>query len=624
MTATQPKHDLETLLGYLKQTRAFDFTAYKRSTLARRVQKRMQTLSIDDYGDYIDYLEVHPDEFALLFNTILINVTSFFRDAATWDSLKVDIIPRIVAAKREGDPIRIWSAGCASGEEPDSLAMLLADALGVDRFKEQVKIYATDVDEEALAQGRHASYTDHQLVGLPPSALARYFERSNGRHVFNKELRRSVIFGRHDLIQDAPISRVCLLVCRNTLMYFNAETQSKILDRFHFALEPGGFLFLGKAEMLLARSPVFSPVNLKGRVFEKLPKGARRDPALLERIIDAEDNGQHSMSQQLRLEMLAVESDPVAQLVVDLDRTVVLVNQRARSMFGLAASDVGRQLQDLEISYRPVELRSVIEQACAERRQIGVKETEWTSPSGETVFLEFAVLPLVETTGELIGAKVLFRDVTRFRRLQEELRGSHQELETAYEELQSTNEELETTNEELQSTVEELETTNEELQSTNEELETMNEELQSTNEELSTANDQLRQRGDELTHLNTFLDSILGSLQHAVIVVDKELRVQGWNRRAEELWGLSGEEVKGQHFLNLDIGLPVERLRQPIRAVLNGEHDGQVLHVDGVNRRGKGINVAVAFSPLGPDKDLRGVILLMNAQTDDVQMRQES
>jgi two-component system, chemotaxis family, CheB/CheR fusion protein len=614
---TAPQRDLEALLGYLKQTRAFDFTAYKRSTLGRRVQKRMQTLHIDDYGDYVDYLEVHPDEFSVLFNTILINVTSFFRDPATWDWLNAQVIPRMVAAKSDGEPIRIWSAGCASGEEPYSLAILLADALGVERFKEQVKIYATDLDDEALAQGRHASYTDHQLAGVPPSILARYFERSNGRQTFNKDLRRSVIFGRHDLIQDAPISRVSLLVCRNTLMYFNAEAQSRILDRFHFALESGGFLFLGKAEMLLARSTAFCPVDLKGRVFEKLPKGTRRDRLSLVRFIEADDLRQQPMSQQLNVEMLAIEADPVAQLVVDLDRTVVVANQRARSMFGLANSDVGRLLQDLEISYRPVELRSLIEQACAERRQTGAKEIEWTTPGGETMYIELSVLPLIETTGELLGAKVLFRDVTRIRRLQEELRGSHQELETAYEELQSTNEELETTNEELQSTVEELETTNEELQSTNEELETMNEELQSTNEELSTANDQLRQRGDELTHLNDFLDSILGSLQHAVIVIDKELRVQGWNRRAEDLWGLRGDEVKGQHFLNLDIGLPVDQLRQPVRAVLSGEHDGNSTTVSGVNRRGKSITVLVTLSPLGQEGDAKGVILLMNAQSEE-------
>jgi two-component system, chemotaxis family, CheB/CheR fusion protein len=607
--------DLEPLLAYLKRSRGFDLTAYKRSTLARRVQKRLQTVGIDSYGDYVDYLEVRPEEFALLFNTILINVTSFFRDAQTWECLRDEVVPRIVASKGDGEQLRVWSAGCASGEEPYSLAILFADALGIDRFRSQVKIYATDVDEEALAQGRHASYADHQLAGIPPVAQERYFEKSNGRHVFNKDLRRSVIFGRHDLIQDAPISRVSLIVCRNTLMYFNAEVQAKILDRFHFALEHGGFLFLGKAEMMLARTSVFSPVDLKGRLFEKTAKAARRERLTVDRIIESEE-GTQPMSQQMRLELMALEFDPVAQLVVDLHRTVVLANQRARSLFGLTLGDVGRLLQDLDISYRPVELRSLIEQACAERRLTGARKVEWTTPGGEAVVLELTVLPLVETTtGELIGAKVLFRHVTRFRRLQEEVRGSHQELETAYEEMQSTNEELETTNEELQSTVEELETTNEELQSTNEELETMNEELQSTNEELSTANDQLRQRGDELRHLNSFLDSILGSLQQAVVVVDKELRVLGWNRKAEELWGMRGEEARGQHFLNLDIGLPVEQLRQPIRGILNGEL-GPPLTLGGVNRRGKPISVTVSFSPLGLTGEVRGAILLMDANDD--------
>jgi two-component system CheB/CheR fusion protein len=328
------------------------------------------------------------------------------------------------------------------------------------------------------------------------------------------------------------------------------------------------------------------------------------------------------MTPQLRLEVLALESDPVAQLVVDLDRVVVMANMRARSTFGLATSDVGRLLQDLEISYRPVELRSLIEQACAERRQTGSREIDWTTPGGENIVLDLSVIPLTDTTGEVVGAKVVFRDITRFRRLQDELRGSHQELETAYEELQSTNEELETTNEELQSTVEELETTNEELQSTNEELETMNEELQSTNEELSTANDQLRQRSDELNHLNTFLESILTSLHQAVVVVDKELLVKGWNKKAEDLWGLRADEVQGQHFLNLDIGIQVDRLRAPIRSVLSGERELQTMQIDGINRRGRPVELTVGCTPLGSDGDVRGVIVMMEP-SDGVGKRQE-
>jgi two-component system CheB/CheR fusion protein len=207
---------------------------------------------------------------------------------------------------------------------------------------------------------------------------------------------------------------------------------------------------------------------------------------------------------------------------------------------------------------------------------------------------------------------ITFTDTSQYQRLQDDLERSTHELETAYEELQSTNEELETTNEELQSTVEELETTNEELQSTNEELETMNEELQSTNEELQTINDELRQRTEDLNQANAFLQSILTSMRAAVVVLDRNLSTLIWNYRAEDLWGLRSDEVLGQSFLNLDIGLPVEALRGPMRACLAGERDHQEVVLDATNRRGKTIQCRVACTPLtNPDGERQGVILLM-------------
>jgi two-component system CheB/CheR fusion protein len=237
----------------------------------------------------------------------------------------------------------------------------------------------------------------------------------------------------------------------------------------------------------------------------------------------------------------------------------------------------------------------------------------WAGPGGQVIFLDLLVVPLLDIGGNPVGASVFFSDVTRQRRLQEEVHRASQELETALEELQSTNEELETTNEELQSTVEELETTNAELLSTNEELETMNEELQSTNEELQTINDEARERGDELGELNTFLESILSSLRSAVAVVDRDLHVRKWSRRAEDLWGLRADEVLKKNFLNLDIGLPVDRLRAPIRACLARESEFLDLTLDATNRRGRPIQVRVACTPLamGPSDPARGVIILM-------------
>ena len=606
----KPAEGFEELLEYLKRSRGFDFTAYKRSSLERRVQKRMQDAAIDNYADYGDYLEAHPQEFTQLFNTILINVTSFFRDVQVWDYLRSDVIPRMLELRDGQSSIRVWSAGCSSGEEAYSLSMLLADALGPEQFHERVKVYATDVDEEALSQGRLASYSEHDVSAVPEPLVNRYFERSNGRYVFNRELRRSVIFGRHDLILDPPISRVSLLVCRNTLMYFNAEVQQRILERFHFGLHDGGFLLLGKAEMLLTRSSAFAAVDLKRRIFSKLFRTYSRNGVAMAAPRGKEER--EGVSSAERLRELALQTDPTAQIVVDQTRTIVAVNERARLTFGLAAADIGRPLQDLEISYRPAELRSLIEQAFGGRHVITAKDVEWLTPAAERIYFDVLVIPLIDQSQQLLGAKILFRDVSGYRRLEDDLKSSHQALETANEELQSTNEELETTNEELQSTVEELETTNEELQSTNEELETMNEELQSTNEELQTANEQLRQSGDELNRANAFFENVLGSFHGGLAVVDAELRVQAWNSKAEDLWGLRSGEVQGKHLMNLDIGLPVELLRAPLRQCLSGESSFERLTIPATNRRGRPIDVEVSCTPFAlGDNPTWGAILTM-------------
>ena len=612
MSLPEEGEGFDALLDYLKRTRGFDFTGYKRASLARRIQKRMQAVPVDRYGEYIDYLEVHPEEFATLFTTILINVTAFFRDPPAWEFLAREVMPQILKAQNASGPVRVWSAGCASGEEAYSLAMLLAEAVGVDAFRERVKIYGTDVDAEALNQARQAVYNGRDVAGVPAPLLEKYFERYGERYVFHKDLRRSVIFGRHDLIQDAPISRLDLLVCRNTLMYFNAETQARVLDRFLFALNDRGYLFLGKAEMLLSHCAAFTPQDLKCRVFVKTPRDAPGD-----RVWGGGGDAAPAPppgTNPLRLRAAAFDAAPVPQVVIDGGGRLALANEPARKLLVLSPKDLGRPVQDLELSYRPVELRSCIEQATAKRKPVVLREVPWRETDGQPSFVDVEVAPLTDGAG-VIGVSVTFADVTRHRRLQEDLQRANREVESAYEQLQSTNEELETTNEELQSTVEELETTNEELQSTNEELETMNEELQSANEELQTINEELRQRSDELNQANGLLESILTGLHDGVVVLDGDLLVVAWNRQSEELWGLRADEARGQNVLNLDIGLPVEPLRQAIRASLAGETTYQEVRVDAVNRRGRRIQCKVSCTPLmnrGPGT--RGVILLMEDQ----------
>jgi two-component system CheB/CheR fusion protein len=603
-----PSAGIEQVLRYLREARLFDFTGYKRGTLSRRIDRRIQQVAVETYTDYIDYLEVHPEEFEQLFNTILINVSSFFRDPEAWDVIREVVVPDI-ASRRPSGPIRIWSAGCATGQEAYTVVMVLAEALGAEAVKERVKVYATDLDRDALDRARQADYSAKDIETVPPELLEKYFRSAGGSYSFSNDLRRSVIFGRHDLLQDAPISRTDLLICRNTLMYFNADVQSQLIHRLHFSVADHGFLFLGKVEML-SQGELFQTVDAKHRIFRKVNNSSLRSRLLAmagrsavlapigdERIVD-----------------LAFELRTNPEILLDSNGVVLAVNTRARELFGVGLDAVGRPFQDLEVSYRPVELRSRIDQVRAEGRVVELDEVSRWTPSGDLTFLDIKLVPLIIDNQQL-GMLITFVDVTRHRQLQQELEHTHRELEVAYEELQSANEELETTNEELQSTIEELETTNEELQSTNEELETMNEELSSTNEELQAINDELRDRTAEVNQVNAYIESVLATLEASVIVIDRSLQVRVWNGLSFEMWGLRADEVEGRNILTLDLGFPVDVLGAPIRACLQGEDPGEPIRVDAVSRRGQRLQCTVWVAPLrGSERAIEGAIILISEE----------
>ncbi len=608
MNAPRADISLDALLEFVKETRGFDFTGYKRSTIQRRVAKRMAAAGAQRYDDYVDYLELHGEEFAELFNTLLINTTGFFRDPQIWDYLGDEVLPQLLAKRIPDSPLRLWCAGCASGEEPFSVAMVLARVMGDSVFRERVKIYATDIDDEALDQARRGAYLPRQVEDVPPEALERFFERTEQSYVFRKDLRRSVIFGRNDLVQDAPISRIDLLVCRNTLMYFNAEIQSRILRRFHFALDDDGYLLLGRSEMLITHADLFAPVELKRRVFRKMIKPTLRDRV---RVMTADGFRGHPPTEADNLREAAFDIVGAAQVVLDDNRVMIMANDSARRMFGLGLNDFGRPIQDLDLSYRPLELRSHLDSLDRDVRPSEIRAVHWRAGDLERIF-DVRLTPLA-SDGAAMGTSIAYIDVTEAHKLQDQLTGSKRELEQAYEELQSTVEELETTNEELQSANEELETTNEELQSTNEELETMNEELQSTNEELETMNEELRHRSQGLNDVNSFLETILTTIGLAVAVLDRNQRVQIWNGKARELWGLPSDEAEDEHLMALDIGLPVEKLRQQVRDTLTGKSQREEVVLEATNRRGKTFTCRVTFLPLGSggDGNASGVIMTM-------------
>jgi chemotaxis methyl-accepting protein methylase len=263
--------ELEDFLIFLKQVQQVDLTGYKRPTLLRRLRIRMQQVKVNHYQEYLDYLKQKPDEVTHLLNAVFINYTFFFRDRPVWDYLANEVIPQIIRNKAPNEPIRIWSAGCASGEETYSIAILLIEALGIEQFQQRVRIYGTDVDSDALQQAQRGCYSHRAIATVPPDFLDRYFEYTPNGYRWRHELCGSITFHHHNLIQSPPLRNIDLLICRNTLMYLMSETQIRALTRFHFSLQPHGFLVLGQAEDLVTylQRSFFAVMDSKARIFTK-------------------------------------------------------------------------------------------------------------------------------------------------------------------------------------------------------------------------------------------------------------------------------------------------------------------------------------------------------------------
>ncbi len=268
-TLDEASLEFETLLDYLKHSRECDLTHYKRSTLMRRFRHRMQRINIDTYENYLQYLQCHSEEHLALLSDVLINFTGFFRDHNAWIYLATEVIPKIIDHKPSDEPIRVWSAGCATGAEIYSLLILLAEVLGVEFCQQRLQCYATDADRDTLHQAQSATYNDLEIIGIPPDLVKKYFRQTTKGLAFSPKLRRIVTVKQHDLMKDAPLPAIDLLICRNVLMYFKPEAQNFILTRFHSVLNNTGFLFLGQAELAVHRTLHFTPVNLRQRIYAK-------------------------------------------------------------------------------------------------------------------------------------------------------------------------------------------------------------------------------------------------------------------------------------------------------------------------------------------------------------------
>ncbi|NHC33321.1 CheR family methyltransferase [Scytonema millei] len=462
MKPPQLDRDFEALLDYLKHNQGCDLTGYKRPTLMRRFSCRMQQLHIDRYQDYLQYLQSHSQEWIELLDSILINVTSFFRDREAWDYLASEIVPKIIASKQPDEPIRVWSAGCASGQEVYSLLILFAEALGIESCLQRVQLYATDVDKVALQQARQAVYLANEVKGLAPDLLEKYFEPTEQGYAFDRRLRRKVICGRHNLAEDAPMSKIDLLACRNTLMYFNSDIQASVLVRFHFALKNNGFLFLGKHETLTAQRPIFTLVNIKHRIYAKGLHLELGDCLSINPKSRPKETSDSSVS-QLCFWRAAFETSPFAQLSVDLNNRLVAANEQANFLFRLTLDDANLPFSELAPG-KLVSSHITIGKFYCDRHPVNLKNMKQTTSEG-TKYLDIFIVPVFSTNNNnLLGVNLTFIDVSDRQQLVEKLEYKSLELARVLETCQETKTALDTTRIELDETQKELEALHQEIQ----------------------------------------------------------------------------------------------------------------------------------------------------------------
>lgn len=589
------------LLEELAKVRGLDFRGYKPESLQRRLRKRMAQVNIDSYSDYIRYFGENPSEINNVLEVVLINVTEFFRDPEAWDALRQEALPSMLERLKPGDSFRAWCAGCASGEEVFSLAILLAEHFGPRLSEYDVKIYATDHDEDALNVARRGEYTIEHLRRLRPDWRTKYFDGTGRLLRVQRELRRLAIFGRSNLVTGAPISHVSLLICRNVLIYFDVDLQRQVLEKFRYALEEGGVLFLGRSESQLCQSATFQPVSSKWRIFRcgKAPGlQATREKAAIREDREVESV---RLTQRYLLETLRS-----GVIVLDNNNVVTSINEAALSIWGMGGLRVvGSPLAHGPLAERCPKLADYVEQSAATTEPLRFQYK--INLEAEERALELIFRPMLSTDGSRTGTLMFTEDMSP----QEKLRSTNEELETAAEELHSANEELETTNEELQSTNEELETTNEELQSTNEELETTNEELHSLNEELETTNDELEQRTHLLEEVTTRYADTLALMPSPLALVNDAAEIQLWNTAAETLFDLNAKGLTGLKLKQLPVA-------SSLRAALLRQHEkvlksGQASTIQGVkfNLNSFRGTVDVRLMPI-PSTAGHGVLIVFN------------
>ncbi len=592
------------IINLLRTRTSVDFSHYKQTTIRRRILRRMALKGLESPADYLEHLREDPEELHNLYQDFLIRVTQFFRDPEAFEALKEKVFPVIVKGRPTTAPIRIWVAGCATGEEAYSLAIVLLEFLEGHPETFPIKILATDLNEVALEKARSGIYLDNIEIDVSPERLRRYFVRSEGHYQISKSIRELCVFSRHNMASDPPFSKLDLISCRNVLIYMDNSLQRRVLPILHYALNPDGFLFLGSSENVGTYGDLFTTVDTKNRIFVRKP-GASTVPLEVESYTGAEgpfrpagrEEGVpvwSALDVQREADRIVLTRYAPVGVVVDEAMTVLQFRGRTAPYLepapGLATLDLFRMLREGLLA----EVRAALTQARAENSAVtreGVRITE----ASEVRAVRLEVIPFRVPPAGVRFFLVLFQDQAeagavpaapapearpssgeqQVLQLQQEIGALREYLQTVIEEQESTNEELKSANEEILSA-------NEELQSTNEELQTAKEEAQSANEELATVNEELRHRNAELARANNDLLNVLSGVNIPIVMVGRDLRVRRFTPLAEKLLNLIPTDT-GRPISDIKPNLQVHDLSKLITTVIDTlmPHESEVQDTGG-------------------------------------------
>ncbi|WP_210486072.1 CheR family methyltransferase [Rufibacter aurantiacus] len=582
---------LQKIFTLIRNKTGHDFSLYKRNTIFRRIERRMNSHQMVLFSEYVQFLQENPHEVEQLFKELLIGVTKFFRDSEAFAILQERYLPDLLRKKQEGDYVRVWVAACSTGEEAYSIAIMLQETMEKLNLNLKVQIFATDIDPEAIARARAATYLESISADVSPERLRRYFIKSDNNYIVKKELRETVVFAVHDINRDAPFTKLDLLTCRNILIYLSSELQKKLISIFHYSLNPGGLLFLGSSETLSGFPDMFTALDTKWKI-------SRRDEASipLARLVEfpftyktietvksqtepqaavKRETGLGQVVQRLMLNHFAPPT-----LIVNSAGDIFYIHGRTGKYLEPAQGQATLNIFDMAREGLTFELNNLVnrasmlkETARAENIQIktdhGVQHIKLTvTPLEEPdqlrglimVVLEDMPKPKSRRSRKESSEEASGKDA-RIAELEKELVYTKQRLQTTLEEMNSSLEELKSTNEELQSA-------NEELQSTNEEFMTNKEEMQSLNEELMTINLQYQTKTEELTNSNNDMKNLLDSTEIATIFLDNELRIRNFTPQVTHIFKLIRSDV-GRPITHIASNLKYQHIDDDVREVLD-------------------------------------------------------